>query len=135
LEWSVPATGAADGGGNYQADTTVSETITVSPLAVGNLVVVFQDSVNNFTDVLGSPWTNYSTGVYFNTSSNGTSASWLVASSTSSVTATWPGGQTPAHGPGGGEAVTSAAVIEYASSFIAPPAFVKSQAIATSASW
>jgi hypothetical protein len=115
FEFDTAAIGAVDGGENSQSDTTVSETITVSPLAVGNLVIVFQDSVNNFTDILGSPWSIFATGTYFNTFTNGTSAAWLFASSTSSVTATWPGGQTPAHGPGGGAALTQAALIEFPS--------------------
>jgi hypothetical protein len=126
LEWSTPANGATDGGGNYQANA-VTESITVSPLAVGNLVIVFQDSVNNFTDTLGSPWSIFGSGVYFNTESNGTSAAWQIVTSTASVSASWS--------VGGGEAVTSGAVIEYASSFIAPTPFVKSQAVATSAAW
>ena len=111
LEFDTPANGALDGGGNYQANAN-PETITVLPLAAGNLVVVFQDSLNNFTSPSQPPWTVFASGVYFNTVTNGTSALWQFASSTASVSASFP--------TGAGDAVTSAVVVQYASAVVQP---------------
>jgi hypothetical protein len=104
IEYDTPATGALDGGQNYQASAN-PETITVLPLAAGNLVVIFQDSVNNFVDPPVSPWSIFATGVYWNTVTNGTSAAWQVAPSTAALSANWP--------TGGLEALTTAALIEF----------------------
>lgn len=116
IEFDTPAVSAVDGGENFQASAN-PETITVAPLAPGNLVIIFQDSVNNFTDSPQPPWSLFSTGVYFNTVSNGTSMAWQFAPSTASLTISWP--------TGGLEALTTAAVIGFTSAVV--PASITAQ--------
>lgn len=124
LEFDTPAASAVDGGGGYAANDN-PETITVSPGAAGNLVAIFQDSTNNFTDNLGSPWSIFASGVYFDTVTNGTSAAWQFAPSTSSLTASWP--------TGGGPSVTSATVLAFSSPVFQRPIIVGNVAVMAAA--
>jgi hypothetical protein len=88
VEFNAPATGFVNGGGlNDNPPYLGNQTITVNPLAAGNVVAVAADTADAYNTYPAAPWTNYNSG-YFS-AINGTAAAWQVASSASPVTATW----------------------------------------------
>ena len=104
VEFNTPATGFVNGGGQvvdlpYLGD----QSWTVSPGAAGNLVVVGVDTADAYETGPAAPWTYYNSGYW--SFSNGTSAAWQVAPSSSPLTATWV--------QDGGESNSQGVVLEY----------------------
>lgn len=104
VEFNKPATGYLDGGGavsnpNYLAN----QSLTVSPGAAGNVVLVGADTLDAYVTGPPAPWTFYNHGYW--DFPNGTSAAWQVASSAAPVTATWE--------TDGGESSAQGVVLEY----------------------
>ncbi len=104
VEFNAPATGFVDGGGqvvnpSYLAD----QSWTVSPGAAGNLAVIGVDTLDAYETGPAAPWTYYNSGYW--SFSNGTSAAWQVAPSSSPLNATWV--------QDGGESSSQGVVLEY----------------------
>jgi hypothetical protein len=89
IEFNQPATGFTDGGGRVDNNLGYlsDQSLTVSPGAAGNVVVVQGDTLDAYTKGPAAPWTFYNNGYW--DFDNGTSAAWQVASSSSPVTVTW----------------------------------------------
>ena len=104
VEFNTPATGFVNGGGQvvnlpYLGD----QSWTVSPGAAGNLTVIGVDTADAYETAPAAPWTYYNSGYW--SFSNGTSAAWRVAPSSSALTATWV--------QDGGESSSQGVVLEY----------------------
>jgi hypothetical protein len=89
IEFDAPATGFVDGGGRVDNDLPYlgNQSLTVSPGAAGNIVVVAADTLDAYVNGPSAPWTYYNSGYW--SFFNGTSAAWQVAPSSSPLTATW----------------------------------------------
>ncbi len=89
IEFNAPASGFVDGGGQvwnnlpYLSD----QSLTVSPGAAGNIVLVAGDTLDAYVTGPAAPWTYYNSGYW--SFFNGTSAAWQVAPSSSPLTETW----------------------------------------------
>jgi hypothetical protein len=104
VEFNAPATGYLDGGGQvvdlpYLGD----QSWTVSPGATGNIAVIGVDTADAYETGPAAPWSYYNSGYW--SFSNGTSAAWQVAPSSSPLTATWV--------QDGGESSSQGVVLEY----------------------
>lgn len=106
VEFNAPAAGVIDGGGRVDNNLGYlsNQSLTVSPVAAGNVVLVQGDTLDAYTRGPSAPWTFYNSGYW--DFDNGTSAAWQVTSSSSPVTATW---QTA-----GGLSSIQGVVLEYA---------------------
>jgi hypothetical protein len=99
VEFNAPATGFVNGGGQvvnlpYLGD----QSWTVLPRAAGNLTVTGVDTADAYKTGPAAPWTYYNSGYW--SFSNGTSAAWRVAPSSSPLRATWvqDGGESSSQG-------------------------------------
>ena len=104
VEFNAPATGFVNGGGQvvnlpYLGD----QSWTVSPGAAGNIAVIGVDTLDAYETAPAAPWTYYNSGYW--SFSNGTSAAWQVAPSSSPLTATWE--------TDGGESSSQGVVLQY----------------------
>jgi hypothetical protein len=104
VEFNTPATGFVNSGGQvvdlpYLGD----QRWTVSPRAAGNLAVIGVDTADAYKTGPVAPWTHRNSGYW--SFSNGTSAAWQVAPSSSPLTATWV--------TDGGESSSQGVVLEY----------------------
>ena len=103
-EFDMPATGFINGSGQVvNLGSPADQSWTVSPEAAGNLAVVFVDTADIYITGPAAPWTYYNSGYWSFT--NGTSAAWQVAPSSSPLTATWV--------QNGGEGSSQGVVLEY----------------------
>ena len=89
IEFSAPATGFVDGGGQVWDNLPYlsNQSLTVSPGAADNIVVVAGDTLDAYVTGPAAPWTYYDSGYW--SFFNGTSAAWQVAPSSSPLTASW----------------------------------------------
>jgi len=104
VEFNAPATGFVNGGGQVVDPSYLGDqSWTVSPGAAGNIAVIGVDTLDAYTTGPAAPWTYYNSGYW--SFSNGTSAAWQVAPSSSPLTATWV--------TDGGESSSQGVVLEY----------------------
>jgi hypothetical protein len=105
VEFNAPATGWVNGGGQVVDDLPYlgDQSWTVSPGAAGNIAVIGVDTLGAYETAPAAPWTHYNSGYW--SFSNGTSAAWQVAPSSSPLTATWV--------TDGGESSSQGVVLEY----------------------
>ncbi len=104
VEFNSPATGFVDGGGQVVDPPYLGhQSWTVSPGAAGNLAVIGVDTLDAYETGPAAPWTYYNSGYW--SFSNGTSAAWRVAPSSSPLTATWV--------TDGGESSSQGVVLQY----------------------
>jgi hypothetical protein len=105
VEFNTPATGWVNGGGQVVDDlpSLGDQSWTVSPGAAGNIAVIGVDTLDAYETAPAAPWTHYNSGYW--SFSNGTSAAWQVAPSSSPLTATWV--------TDGGESSSQGVVLEY----------------------
>jgi hypothetical protein len=105
VEFNAPATGWVNGGGQVVADLPYlsDQSWTVSPGAAGNIAFIGVDTLGAYDAAPTAPWTSYNSGYW--SFSNGTSAAWQVAPSSSPLTATWV--------TDGGESSSQGVVLEY----------------------
>ena len=104
VEFNAPATGFINGGGQVDNPPYLGDqSWTVSPGAAGNIAVIGVDTLDAYTTGPAAPWTYYNSGYW--SFSNGTSAAWQVAPSSSPLTATWV--------TDGGESSSQGVVLEY----------------------
>ena len=89
IEFNAPATGFVDGGGQVWNNLPYlsNQSLTVSPGAAGNIVVVAGDTLDAYVTGPAAPWTYYNSGYW--SFFNGTSTAWQVAPSSSPLTASW----------------------------------------------
>ena len=88
VEFNAPATGFVNGGGQVVDPPYLGhQSWTVSPGAAGNIAVIGVDTADAYKTGPAAPWTYYNSGYW--SFSNGTSAAWQVAPSSSPLTATW----------------------------------------------
>jgi hypothetical protein len=88
VEFNSPATGFVNGGGQVVDLPYLSnQSWTVSPGTAGNIAVMAVDTADAYESAPVAPWTYYNSGYW--SFSNGTSAAWQVAPSSSPLTATW----------------------------------------------
>jgi hypothetical protein len=89
VEYNEPATSFESGGGEVWSDLGYlsNQSLTVTPEAAGNVVLVDADTLDAFVTDPSSPWTHYNSGYWDN--DNGTGAAWQIVPSSSPVTATW----------------------------------------------
>jgi hypothetical protein len=88
VEFNAPATGFVNGGGQVvNPSYLTNQSWTVSPGAAGNIAVIAVDTLDAYVTGPAAPWTYYNSGYW--DFSNGTSAAWQVAPSSSPLTATW----------------------------------------------
>jgi hypothetical protein len=105
VEFNSPTTGWVNGGGQVVDDlpNLGDQSWTVSPGSAGNIVVIGADTLDAYETAPAAPWTHYNSGYW--SFSNGTSAAWQVAPSSSPLTATWV--------TDGGESSSQGVVLEY----------------------
>jgi len=104
VEFNTPATGFVNGGGQVVNLPYLSnQSWTVSPGAAGNIAFIGVDTLDAYETGPAAPWTYYNSGYWG--FSNGTSAAWQVAPSSSPLTATWD--------TDGGESSSQGVVLEY----------------------
>ncbi len=104
VEFNTPATGFVNGGGQVTNPSYLAnQSWTVSPGAAGNIAVIGVDTLDAYVSAPAAPWTYYNSGYW--SFSNGTSAAWQVAPSSSPLTATWV--------TDGGESSSQGVVLEY----------------------
>ena len=104
VEFNTPATGFVNGGGQVVNPSYLGDqSWTVSPGAAGNIAFIGVDTLDAYKTGPAAPWTYYNSGYW--SFSNGTSAAWQVAPSSSPLTATWV--------TDGGESSSQGVVLEY----------------------
>jgi len=104
VEFNTPATGFVNGGGQVVDPSYLGDqSWTVSPGAAGNIAFIGVDTLDAYETGPAAPWTYYNSGYWG--FSNGTSAAWQVAPSSSPLTATWV--------TDGGESSSQGVVLEY----------------------
>jgi hypothetical protein len=104
VEFNAPATGFVNAGGQVvDLPYLGNQSWTVSPGAAGNIVVIGVDTLDAYVTAPAAPWSSYNAGYW--SFSNGTSAAWQVAPSSSPLTATWE--------TDGGESNSQGVVLEY----------------------
>ena len=104
VEFNAAATGFVNGGGQVvDLPHLGDQSWTVSPGAAGNIAFVGVDTLDAYETAPAAPWTYYNSGYW--DFSNGTSAAWQVAPSSSPLTASWE--------TDGGESSSQGVVLEY----------------------